>query len=202
MVGSRLRSHVRSMTLRSTTTHTEVGPERRSGAKVDTSRERSSTAGRLARSLRLGRILLHLLLNASVVVVASGIGHALARPAPQTSSDAERTVRSLVTRTAAENSIPEDFADVLGYRPAASSGVLSHPAGGCSTPLGLGPSEFEPACRIHDFKHGRRQHQHPCQSEETEGDDHPAQRDVDRLSEAGDAATDSHGSSILSRAPR
>lgn len=97
------------------------------------------------------RLFIHLLVNGSLVLVISGIGHALAHPVRNQSPEVGEAVHAVVDRHAVPTSVPADFEDLLGYRPAVESGTLSRPDGTCSTPFGLGPPSFESACRTHDL---------------------------------------------------
>ncbi|MEU1982287.1 hypothetical protein [Nocardia sp. NPDC019395] len=46
--------------------------------------------------------------------------------------------------------LPDDFADITGYRPARIDGMLIAPHGSCSSPVPL-PVEFDTACKAHDL---------------------------------------------------
>lgn len=98
----------------------------------------------LDRLLSAAGILAAVLTAAALVTapVPSGTGH----------PDAARAVRALVSQPAerALQALPEDFAEVLGYRPAIRDGRLERPDGECSSPVAL-PERFEPVCREHDL---------------------------------------------------
>ncbi|MFD1811261.1 hypothetical protein [Rhodococcus gannanensis] len=51
---------------------------------------------------------------------------------------------------AAAAAVPDDFGDVVGYRPALRDGMLVNPTGTCSSPVPL-PGEFDTACQGHDL---------------------------------------------------
>ncbi|CAM3115900.1 membrane protein [Prescottella defluvii] len=66
---------------------------------------------------------------------------------------AARAVTALTTLTADDRSpdvVPRDFDEVMGYRPTVENGMLVNPDGACSSPVPL-PSEFDTACKSHDF---------------------------------------------------
>lgn len=109
-----------------------------------------SRPGMTAR-IRIGRFALHLFANCCLVMAASGVGHALARPARDESTEAQRAVESLIHGQADPTVIPSNFDAILGYRPDRQSRTLARPDGQCSAPFGIGPDSFEPACRTHDF---------------------------------------------------
>ncbi|MGW6693157.1 hypothetical protein ACWF62_05210 [Rhodococcus sp. NPDC054953] len=89
---------------------------------------------------------------------AIALSAALAPPPVQASARAEapsqvaRAVEALVTggADAAAAAIPDDFADVAGYRPVTDGAMLINPNGQCSSPVPL-PAEFDGACRGHDL---------------------------------------------------
>ena len=89
---------------------------------------------------------------AAIVVVTATTGAATSSPTEDRRSPVAQTVRALVTEPAedAASTIPSDFADVMGYRPAVQDGMASNPGGDCSSPIPL-PPEFEAACRAHDL---------------------------------------------------
>ncbi|QYB03764.1 hypothetical protein I1A62_42665 [Rhodococcus sp. USK10] len=64
---------------------------------------------------------------------------------------ASAAVHTLTTpATLAEDSIPDDFASVMGYTPVRIDGMLANPGGDCSSPVPL-PLEFDTACKAHDL---------------------------------------------------
>lgn len=63
---------------------------------------------------------------------------------------AQAVVELTSDSAAAAATVPDDFADLLGYRPQAVDGVLVNPNGECSSPVPL-PSEFDTACKAHDL---------------------------------------------------
>ncbi|WP_156371156.1 hypothetical protein [Nocardia arizonensis] len=63
---------------------------------------------------------------------------------------AARAVAQLTAATPETVTLPEDFAELAGYRPAILDGTSVHPDGDCSSPVPL-PHEFETACKAHDL---------------------------------------------------
>ncbi|KXF55876.1 hypothetical protein AXA44_35960 [Rhodococcus sp. SC4] len=49
-----------------------------------------------------------------------------------------------------EDSVPADFASVMGYTPVRIDGMLANPGGDCSSPVPL-PLEFDTSCKAHDL---------------------------------------------------
>lgn len=82
----------------------------------------------------------------AAVLVTTPVAHGTGDPA------AARAVRALVSQPgdAALQALPDDFTEVLGYRPAVRDGRLERPDGSCSSPVLL-PAVFEPVCREHDL---------------------------------------------------
>lgn len=148
--GEARQTHVRCMGHLSFTISTvPPGDARRRLGRTPT--WRFGRSRRNGKRIRLGRVAVHLVVNSCLLIAASGVGHALARPAHHESTEAERAVESLITGYADPTVVPADFDAVLGYRPQAQSGTLARADGSCSTPFGIGPSSFEPACRTHDL---------------------------------------------------
>lgn len=104
-------------------------------------------AGRLCAASFIGRTLMLGL----VALLTSGVAHAIAQPARHNSAAADSIVEALVAGDASPAQIPSDFVGDLGYTPTERSGTLLAPQGGCSTPGGIGPSEFGTACQTHDL---------------------------------------------------
>ena len=106
---------------------------------------------RRSRRIGLGRFAIHLLANCCILVLASGVGHAVSRPPHHGPTEAGQAVESLIAGRAVPAVVPSDFDAVSGYRPVVQSGTLAREDGGCSTPFGIGPDAFEAACRTHDL---------------------------------------------------
>lgn len=102
---------------------------------------RLSAASFVTRTLVLGMM----------TMAISGVAHAMAQPARQSSDAASDLVESIVTGEANLNQVPIDFADDMGYAPIRGSGTLRKPHGGCSTPGEVGPDRFAQACQTHDL---------------------------------------------------
>ncbi|MGB7860155.1 MAG: hypothetical protein WBM90_06630 [Acidimicrobiia bacterium] len=104
-------------------------------------------AGRLCAASFIGRTLM----LGMVALLTSGVAHAIAQPARHNSAAADSIVKALVAGDANPAQIPSEFVRDLGYTPTERSGTLLAPHGGCSTPGGIGPSEFGMACQTHDL---------------------------------------------------
>ncbi|HJQ96050.1 MAG TPA: hypothetical protein VJ935_10150, partial [Acidimicrobiia bacterium] len=100
---------------------------------------------------RSTRVVLRIAVAWIVLVIGSGVGHALFKPARHHPSEAAETVSALIDGRATLATVPSAFGEELGYEPVPVAGSLVNPHGRCSTPGGVGPASFEDACRVHDF---------------------------------------------------
>lgn len=103
------------------------------------------------RQLRSTRVVLRIAVAGIVLVIGSGVGHLLFKPARNDPSEAAETVSALIDGRATLATVPSAFGEELGYEPVPVAGSLVNPHGQCSTPGGVGPASFEEACRVHDF---------------------------------------------------
>lgn len=87
----------------------------------------------------------------SVAIILSGFGHALFHPVRDESHEAAGVVAAIVNQEPGTAAHVANLTDDLGYEPLTESGQMQNPNGGCSTPLPIGPEEFENACRTHDL---------------------------------------------------
>ncbi len=108
-------------------------------------------------SMRKG-IRIEIAATAMLVVVATAtIAPAASAGEPAVDATSENsTARIAVVAVTSESAdsaleaIPNDFTEVIGYRPVAIDGILANPSGDCSSPVTL-PAEFETACKAHDL---------------------------------------------------
>lgn len=99
---------------------------------------------------RIGRLCRRLFAVATVFVLVSGTGHALANPGDDTNGIAT-VVRDLTEGHLAVGDLPDDFARVMGYSPVLEGDRLLKPDAECSFPIRIHPEAFEGACHAHDF---------------------------------------------------
>lgn len=86
-----------------------------------------------------------------LVLIASGIGHVVNDPVDSESAELSDLVASLIARRGDYVIDTESLAPKLGYVPAVESGSWVDPDGICSTPIPVGPEEFDGPCRTHDL---------------------------------------------------
>ncbi|HEX6286556.1 MAG TPA: hypothetical protein VFZ80_03650 [Acidimicrobiia bacterium] len=86
-----------------------------------------------------------------LVLIASGIGHVVNDPADNESAEFGELVESLIDRQSDQVMDTEGLASRLGYVPAVESGAWVDPDGICSTPIPVGPADFDGPCRSHDL---------------------------------------------------
>ncbi|WP_280235495.1 hypothetical protein [Nocardia cyriacigeorgica] len=86
---------------------------------------------------------------AATVMLAPASHAADIAPVPDNTSAAD-AVADLSSGAGSAAAIPDDFARVMGYRPAVVDGLLVAPHGDCSSPVPL-PAEFDTACKAHDL---------------------------------------------------
>jgi len=98
----------------------------------------------------LGRVS-RLVVLFGLVLIASGIGHVLNDPADNESAEFGEVVESLIDRRSDQVMDTEGLASRLGYVPAVESGAWVDPDGICSTPIPVGPADFDGPCRSHDL---------------------------------------------------
>jgi hypothetical protein len=103
------------------------------------------------RRARPARLLARILMIGCLAIAISGVGHVLANPARDESTEMASLVSRLAEGSDQTRPVPDDVASSLGYEPVAAGGRLTKPTGGCSTPIPLGPDVFEEACRTHDL---------------------------------------------------
>jgi hypothetical protein len=99
---------------------------------------------------RFGRIVIGL----AFTWLVSGAGHLLAIPVDPAwhGSAATAAVWALIEGELTARGLPAGFQQELGYMPGTTAeGALVRPDGQCSTPIELGPDDFDDACRRHDL---------------------------------------------------
>lgn len=86
-----------------------------------------------------------------LTLAISGAVHALAQPVSDNTDQASDLIASIVDGEANLAQVPIEFIDDMGYVPVPTGHELVNPYGGCSTPGGVGPDDFNDACKVHDL---------------------------------------------------
>ncbi|WP_256670604.1 hypothetical protein [Nocardia cyriacigeorgica] len=125
----------------------------RRGIRPSTPAEQAHPAPGSARP-RMGRVAAltaaALTTMAATVMLAPATKAASVAPAQENTSAADAVADLTSGGPGSAAAIPDEFAAVMGYRPAVVDGLLLNPHGDCSSPVPL-PAEFETACKAHDL---------------------------------------------------